>query len=70
MSGFSIYSFVTLTRTIERKTASRTVTFPAGTRGMIVHVHADGAAFEVEFEEPTFAVVIVFAADLAPTSAD
>ena len=33
------------------------MTYPAGCRGVIVHRHADGIGYEVEFEEPAFRVI-------------
>jgi hypothetical protein len=42
------------------------VTYKAGTRGVIVHRHADGVGYEVEFTEPAFRVVTLTAQDLQP----
>lgn len=39
------------------------VTYPAGTRGIIVHRHADGMGYEVEFEKPAFRVITLTASD-------
>lgn len=37
---------------------------PAGARGIVVHVWADGLAYAVEFETPQHAVLTVEEADL------
>jgi len=38
--------------------------YPAGTRGVIVHCHADHIGYEVEFEAPVFRVLTLTAVDL------
>jgi len=40
-------------------------TLPAGTVGVIVHRHADGIGYEVEFDLPTFSVITLSARELA-----
>jgi hypothetical protein len=42
------------------------VTYPAGCRGVIVHRHADGIGYEVEFEEPAFRVITLTGSDIQP----
>ena len=42
------------------------VTYPAGCRGVIVHRHADGIGYEVEFEEPAFRVITLSGSDVQP----
>jgi len=42
------------------------VTYEAGARGVIVHRHADGVGYEVEFTEPAFGVVTLTAQDIQP----
>jgi hypothetical protein len=42
------------------------VTYKAGARGVIVHRHADGIGYEVEFAEPSFRVVTLTAQDIQP----
>ena len=42
------------------------VTYPAGCRGVIVHRHADGIGYEVEFEEPAFLVITLTGSDIQP----
>jgi len=41
------------------------VTFPAGTRGIVVEVHGAGVAYEVEFSQPAQMVLTIAADDLA-----
>lgn len=41
------------------------VTFPAGTRGIVVEVHGAGTAYEVEFSQPAQMVLTIAADDLA-----
>lgn len=52
-TGFAEFSPVALKREI----VHRGVTFPAGSRGIVVHRHADGIGYEVEFSRPTEAVL-------------
>jgi hypothetical protein len=66
MSEFEEYSSVILTRDIEEDG----VTYPAGTRGVIVEVRDDGVNYLVEMNDPVFAVITVTVDDLAPVSAD
>ena len=40
------------------------VTYPTGSRGVIVHRHADGIGYEVEFEEPAFRVITLTGSDI------
>jgi hypothetical protein len=42
------------------------VTYKPGARGVIVHRHADGIGYEVEFTEPAFRVVTLTARDIRP----
>ena len=42
------------------------VTYRTGVRGVIVHRHADGIGYEVEFEHPAFRVVTLTARDIQP----
>lgn len=56
------YSFVRLNRPV---TAGE-VTYPAGSRGVIVHRHDDGLGYEVEFEQPAFRVITLTASDIQP----
>ena len=42
------------------------VTYEPGTCGVIVHRHADGIGYEVEFTEPAFGVVTLTAQDVWP----
>jgi hypothetical protein len=41
-------------------------TFTTGTQGVIVHRHADGVGFEVEFEHPAFRVITLTERDIRP----
>ncbi len=56
------YSFVRLNRPV----TSGGVTYPTGSRGVIVHRHADGLGYEVEFEQPAFRVITLTASDVQP----
>jgi hypothetical protein len=58
--GLKEYDLVELTAFIKRDAYSIT----PGTRGVIVHSHRNGVAFEVEFNNPTFDVVTVSPRDL------
>jgi hypothetical protein len=58
--AFAEYSAVTLKRSLIHDN----VTFPAGTRGVVVHRHRDGIGYEVEFSRPVEAVLTVMGADL------
>jgi hypothetical protein len=40
------------------------VVFPAGTHGIVVHIHDGGAAYEVEFSHPAEMVLTLTTADL------
>ena len=42
------------------------VTYKAGARGVIVHRHADGVGYEVEFEQPAFRVITLTGRDIRP----
>jgi hypothetical protein len=66
MMAFAQYSRVILVRDIEEDS----VTFPKGTRGVIVDARDDGINDLVEINDPTFAVISVPVHDLAPVSAD
>jgi Domain of unknown function (DUF4926) len=57
---FAQFSYVALAHPIEHKGS----TLPAGTRGVVVHKHADGIGYEVEFEHPAFAVITLAWNDL------
>ena len=59
------YDFVRLRRDLSAGGS----TYPAGTRGVVVHRHADRAGYEVEFETPAFRVLTVMAHDLMPDHA-
>jgi hypothetical protein len=59
-AGLEEYGYVWLTRPVEY----RGTKIPSGTRGVIVHKHADGVGYEVEFEQPVFAVVSLAGVDL------
>jgi hypothetical protein len=59
--GIRLYGGVTLTRAIEY----HGMAIPAGTSGGVVHDHGNGG-FEVEIEQPDFAVISLMAADLEP----
>ena len=59
------YSFVRLNRPVN----AGGVTYPAGSRGVIVHRHDDGIGFEVEFEQPAFRVITLTASDIRPDNA-
>jgi hypothetical protein len=39
---------------------------PEGTTGVVVHVHGDGIAYEVEIMEPVQCVITVEAGDIQP----
>jgi hypothetical protein len=56
------YPYVRLLRAIE----AGGTTYAAGTRGVIVHRHADGVGYEVEFEQPAFRVVTLTGRDILP----
>jgi hypothetical protein len=58
MTKFEENAIIVLTRNV----TAGGVTYPAGTRGVIVWIHNDGEAYEIEFPED---VVTVYAADLA-----
>ena len=54
------YHYVELTHAVEAAGA----VFPAGTRGVVVHRHADEIGYEVEFEKPRFAVLTLTSRDI------
>jgi Domain of unknown function (DUF4926) len=54
------YSYVRLRHDIQ----AEGTTYGAGTRGVIVHRHDDGIAYEVEFESPVFGVITLTAQDI------
>ena len=56
------YTFVTLRHSVE----AGGVTYPAGSKGVIVHRHPDGRGYEVEFESPGFAVITLTGRDMQP----
>lgn len=56
------HSMVVLSRSVELADGR---SLPSGTRGAIVFVHGEGAAYMVEFSKPFQAVATVFAADLS-----
>lgn len=58
---FRAYSHVRLIHDVH----AGNVTFPAGSRGVIVDCHNDGIGYEVEFETPAFRVLTLTAHDLA-----
>ena len=53
ISEFPEHSAVLLTRDVH----DDGVTFPKGTRGIIVSVHGEGIAYTVEFNDPVFAEI-------------
>lgn len=53
LAVFPDYSRVALTSDVQHQGR----VFPAGTKGVIVDRHGDGLAYEVEFEQPAFAVI-------------
>ena len=57
---FAEFGYVALAHPIEHQGS----TLPAGTRGVVVHKHADGIGYEVEFEHPAFAVITLSRTDL------
>lgn len=59
-AGFAEFSPVLLKRQI----VHRGVTFPAGSRGIVVHKHADDIGYEVEFSRPAEAVLTLTSQDL------
>ena len=61
-SALAEYAYVRLLHAIE----AGGTTYSAGTRGMIVHRHADGVGYEVEFEQPAFRVVTLTGRDIRP----
>jgi hypothetical protein len=42
------------------------VTYPARCRGVVVHPHADGIGYELEFDEPAFRVSTLTGSDIQP----
>jgi hypothetical protein len=54
------YAYVRLRHAVQ---AGDTI-FAAGTRGVIVHRHADGIGYEVEFEQPMFRVITLTGRDI------
>lgn len=60
-AAFAEFSVVALRRAVRH----RDITFPAGTRGVIVHRHDDGEGYEVEFSQPVQAVLSLTGRDLA-----
>ena len=58
------YSRVSLRHDVEAGGA----TYAAGTRGVIVHRHADGIGYEVEFEHPAFRVITLTERDIRPVN--
>ena len=61
-SKLAEYSRVSLRHDIQ----SNGATYAAGTQGAIVHRHADGVGYEVEFERPVFRVITLTERDLRP----
>ena len=59
---FAEYSSVRLNRPV----SAGGVTYPAGSRGVIVHRHTDDIGYEVEFEQPAFRVLTLTASDIQP----
>ena len=60
MSRFAEYSYVSLKHDVRVGDTE----YKAGTRGVVVHRHADGIGYEVEFERPHFGVLTLMTADL------
>ena len=60
--SFDEFTYVKLRRPV----VSGAVTYAAGTRGVVVHKHADGVGYEVEFEQPKFGVITLTYKDLRP----
>ncbi len=56
------YAYVRLRHDV----TSAGVIYETGSRGVIVHRHADGVGYEVEFEQPAFRVITLTAQDIQP----
>jgi hypothetical protein len=56
------YAYVRLRHAIQ----AGDTTYAQGTRGVIVHRHADGVGYEVEFEQPVFRVLTLTGRDIRP----
>ena len=61
-AGLSEYAYVRLRHDV----TSAGVAYRTGARGVVVHRHADGVGYEVEFAEPAFRVVTLTARDIRP----
>lgn|GEM_PF-2026672 len=60
-ASFPEYSYVVLAHDVRAASGD----YPSGTRGVIVHKHADGIGYEVEFETPAFGVLTLTESDLS-----
>jgi hypothetical protein len=49
---------------LRRQVQYNGVTFPAGSRGVVVHRYKDGIGYEVEFSQPVEMVVTLTGSDL------
>ncbi len=61
-SALRDYAYVRLRHAIQ----AGDTTYAPGTRGVIVHRHADGVGYEVEFEQPVFRVLTLTGRDIRP----
>ena len=59
-SALPEYAYVRLRHAIQ----AGGTTYAAGARGVIVHRHADGIGYEVEFEQPAFRVITLTGRDI------
>jgi hypothetical protein len=61
-SALGDYAYVRLHHAIQ----AGDTTYAPGTRGVIMHRHADGVGYEVEFEQPVFRVLTMTGRDIRP----